>query len=116
LQLAQTPMARSLSWIRISIGQNRERCRHLECGAKSGQHPAGDHCRIVGSDPADQRSSRKKSDADHEQAAAAEDVAERSTGQQERRVGEIVAVHDPLQLRDARPKLCADVFQREIDD
>jgi hypothetical protein len=45
-----------------------------------------------------------------------EDVAERPTGQQERRIGEIVAVEDPLQLGDARSKLRADVLQREIDD
>jgi hypothetical protein len=42
--------------------------------------------------------------------------AERSTGQQERRVSEIVAVEDPLQLSDARSKLRADVLQCEIDD
>jgi hypothetical protein len=66
--------------------------------------------------PAGSRREREQADADHEEAAAAVDVAEPPAGDQRGGVCEAIADHDQLQRAAACVQLMLDRRDRDVDD
>ena len=78
--------------------------------------PADDQRGRVGRQAGGRRGEREDDDADQEDAAAAEDVAEAPAGREQHREGERVAVDRPLQAGDRGAEVLLDRRQRDVHD
>ena len=72
--------------------------------------------RVSGAIPLSSELDREERDADHEQPAAAEQVAEAATDDQSDRERQRVAADDPLQGGGARAEVGADGRRGDVDD
>jgi hypothetical protein len=106
----------ALLCVGISNSQDRERCRHQESGAKTGERAAGDEEGRIGRRGAQQRANDKDRSTRGKNPTSAIKIAERAGGQQQAAIDEVVRVHHPLQRPHTDPELGADLPQRQIDD
>ena len=93
----------------------RQAARGQQRAADALQRAPGDEELHRRREPAERRGHREPHDADDEDPAAAEAVAERAAEQDQPGEGERVAVDRPLQRREARVELGADALERDVD-
>ncbi len=96
--------------------QQRQAERHHECRSEALHAASRDQQSARGRERRPERARGEDREAEREHAPAAEAVAERGAGQQQRREGQGVGVHEPAELRDRCTEVGADARESIRDD
>ena len=113
----QMPSALLRSWPFVEHRrQERQRGGSQDRRCNPLQHPGGDEDLIGPGEPAQERRRCKERYADHEHAAAPEQVGGPATEQQEPPEGEQVGAHHPLQSPGREAERLVDARQGDVDD
>jgi hypothetical protein len=108
----------AIACARVGIGdvENGERHRQEQRRPDTGDAAPGHQDRRVGRQRADQRAGGEDGDAEDEDPAPAVEIAERAPGEDQRGIGEVVEINDPLQRRRLSLEILLDRLEAEIDE
>ena len=98
------------------VGDDRERARHHQPRADALDDTADDERGLVGGEAGGRRGEGEDDDADQEDEAAAEDVAEAPAGREDDGEGQRVAAGRPLEARDRSVQVSLDRRQCDVHD